>query len=47
MTQAQSNPFLRSDSNKRYYTYDYYFNNDTAIEDARCRFLAFLSLIMK
>ncbi len=24
MTQAQSNPFLLSDSNKRYYTYDYY-----------------------
>lgn len=24
MTQAQSNPFLHSDSNKRYYTYDYY-----------------------
>ena len=24
MTQAQTNPFLHSDSNKRYYTYDYY-----------------------
>lgn len=24
MTQAQSNPFLYSDTNKRYYTYDYY-----------------------
>lgn len=24
MTQAQNNPFLHSDSNKRYYTYDYY-----------------------
>ena len=24
MTQAQSNPFPHSDSNKRYYTYDYY-----------------------
>ena len=24
MTQAQNNPFLHSDTNKRYYTYDYY-----------------------
>ena len=24
MTQAQTNPFLHSDTNKRYYTYDYY-----------------------
>lgn len=27
MTQAQSNPFLYSDSNKRYYTYDYYLRH--------------------
>ncbi len=36
-----------SDDGVENYTYDYYFNNDTAIEDAKCRFLAFLSLIMK
>ena len=28
MTQAQSNPFLYSDSNKRYYTYDYYLRRN-------------------
>ena len=27
MTQAQSNPFLYSDTNKRYYTYDYYLRH--------------------
>ena len=27
MTQAQSNPFLYSDSNKRYHTYEYYLRN--------------------
>ena len=27
MTQAQTNPFRFSDSNKRYYTYDYYLKN--------------------
>ena len=24
MTQAEQNPFVNSDTNKRYYTYDYY-----------------------
>ena len=27
MSQAEHNPFLYSDSNKRYYTYDYYLRH--------------------
>ena len=33
LTQKDTNPFPNSDSNKRYYTYDYYFVNDRPLDE--------------